>query len=69
MMSSIAELQKQVREGKELRITGDVDNTDKEFINIVVLNWMFFIKSRTPLTQTHCSIQVKPCQLFIVVLN
>ena len=34
MMSSIAELQKQVREGKELRITGDVDNTDKEYINI-----------------------------------
>ena len=33
-MSSIAELQKQVREGKELRITGDVDNTDKKFINI-----------------------------------
>ena len=34
MMSSIAELQKQVREGKDLRITGDVDNTDKEYINI-----------------------------------
>ena len=34
MMSSIAELQKQVREGKELRITGDVENTDKEYINI-----------------------------------
>ena len=34
MMSSIAELQKQVREGRELRITGDVDNTDKEYINI-----------------------------------
>jgi len=33
-MSSIAELQKQVREGKDLRITGDVDNTDKEYINI-----------------------------------
>ena len=33
-MSSIAELQKQVREGKELRITGQADNTDKEFINI-----------------------------------
>ena len=33
-MSSIAELQKQVRGGKELRITGDVDNTDKEYINI-----------------------------------
>ena len=33
-MSSIAELQKQVREGKELRITGDAGNTDKEFINI-----------------------------------
>ena len=33
-MSSIAELQKQVREGKELRITGDADNTDKEYINI-----------------------------------
>ena len=34
MMSSIAELQKQVREGKDLRITGDVDNTGKEYINI-----------------------------------
>ena len=34
MMSSIAELQKQVREAKELRITGDVDNTDKQYINI-----------------------------------
>ena len=34
MMSSIAELQKQVREGRELRITGDIDNTDKEYINI-----------------------------------
>lgn len=33
-MSSIAELQKQVREGKELRITGQADNIDKEFINI-----------------------------------
>ena len=33
-MSSIAELQKQVREGKELRITGQADNTDKEYINI-----------------------------------
>ena len=33
-MSSIAELQKQVREGKELRITGKADNKDKEFINI-----------------------------------
>jgi len=33
-MSSIAELQKQVREGKDLRITGHADNTDKEFINI-----------------------------------
>ena len=33
-MSSIAELQKQVRESKELRITGDVENTDKEYINI-----------------------------------
>jgi glycolate oxidase FAD binding subunit len=33
-MSSIAELQKQVREGKGLRITGDANNTDKEFINI-----------------------------------
>jgi glycolate oxidase FAD binding subunit len=33
-MSSIAEFQKQVREGKDLRITGDADNTDKEFINI-----------------------------------
>ncbi|SVD64977.1 uncharacterized protein METZ01_LOCUS417831, partial [marine metagenome] len=32
-MSSIAELQKQVREGKDLRITGHADNTDKEFIN------------------------------------
>ena len=32
-MSSIAELQKQVREGKDLRITGNADNTDKEFIN------------------------------------
>ena len=34
MMTSIAELQKQVREGRELRITGDIDNTDKEYINI-----------------------------------
>ena len=34
MMSSIAELQKQVREGKGLRITGDADNTDNEYINI-----------------------------------
>ena len=34
MMSSIAELQKQVREGKDLRITGEVDNTGKEYINI-----------------------------------
>jgi glycolate oxidase len=34
-----------------------------------VLNWMFFIKSRMPLTQSHCSIQVKPCRLFIAVLN
>jgi len=33
IMSSIAELQKQVREGKDLRITGYADNTDKEFIN------------------------------------
>ena len=33
-MSSIAELQKQVREGKDLRITGNAGNTDKEFINI-----------------------------------
>ena len=33
-MSSIAELQKQVREGKNLRITGHADNADKEFINI-----------------------------------
>ena len=33
-MSSIAELHKQVREAKELRITGDIDNTDKEYINI-----------------------------------
>jgi len=32
-MSSISELQKQVREGKDLRITGHADNTDKEFIN------------------------------------
>ena len=32
-MSSIAELQKQVREGKDLRITGYADNTDAEFIN------------------------------------
>jgi len=42
-MSSIAELQKQVREGKELRITGDVDNTDKEFINIFMhFNYSIF---------------------------
>jgi len=34
MISSIAELQKQVREGKELRITGDIDNTDKGYINM-----------------------------------
>ena len=34
MMSSIAELQKQVREGKELRITGKADSTDEGFINI-----------------------------------
>ena len=33
-MSSIAELQKQVRDGKELKITGKSDNKDKEFINI-----------------------------------
>jgi len=33
-MSSIAELQKQVREGKELRITGKADSTDEGFINI-----------------------------------
>ena len=36
-MSLIAELQKQVREGKDLRITGNTENTentDKEFINI-----------------------------------
>ena len=33
-MSSIAEFQKQVREGKDLRITGNTENTDKEFINI-----------------------------------
>jgi glycolate oxidase FAD binding subunit len=33
-MISIAELQKQVREGKDLRITGNTENTDKEFINI-----------------------------------
>ena len=32
-MSSIAELQKQVREGKDLKITGHADNIDKEFIN------------------------------------
>ncbi len=34
MISSIAELQKQVREGKELRITADIDNTDKGYINM-----------------------------------
>ena len=33
-MSSIAELQKQVREGNNLRITGKTNNTDKDFINI-----------------------------------
>jgi len=33
-MSSIAELQKQVKEGKDLRITGKADCTDEGFINI-----------------------------------
>ena len=33
-MSTIAELQKQVREGKDLKITGHADNKDKEFFNI-----------------------------------
>ena len=45
-MSSIAELQKQVREGKDLRITGHADNTDQEFIKNFINNEFFALDSR-----------------------